>query len=109
VSTDQQHGSPGWGCPAAGCLTAIVATAAAVAWIGFAAYASESAGVQAALLAAFPLGAVCSWALVALVVQLAGKESGAMRWGAPAGCACLGGAALLLVALLFFTTIFPAL
>jgi hypothetical protein len=109
VNTEKRHDGSGWGCPVTGCLGALVATIAAAVWIGIAAYGSETAGVRSTLLASFPVGALVSGALAAMAVRLAGKRSGALRWGAPLGCAFLGGAALLLAAVVFFQLIFPSL
>ena len=70
---------------------------------------SESAGITASMVVAFPLGFVWSGALAAIVLHFMKKASRGVRIGTPFGCGCLGGMAMAAVAVLFFAVIFPEL
>lgn len=100
---------PGWLMPALWIVTAAVGTVVGLAVVVFFAAGSESAGVTATMLAAFPLGLLWSGALAALVVQLSGQTRAGVRIGAPLGCGFVGGLGLLVMVALFFLAIFPAL
>jgi hypothetical protein len=89
---------------------AAVVTLITLAYVGFAAYNSESAGVTAAEIMALPFGFAWSGALAAVIIRLGFKKAGTgLRVGGPMGCGCLGGIVLLLLVLLFFAAIFPSL
>lgn len=77
--------------------------------VGYSAYGSESAGVNAAQLAAFPLGFALSGALAGVVTHFAAKKSPNARFFVPLGCGCLGGVFALGTVGAFFALIFPAL
>jgi hypothetical protein len=89
-------------------LAAAVVTAVSVAGVGILGMNSESAGMEAANLAALPLGFVCSAAPVALVVHFLVKR-GPARVAAPVGCGCLGGIGLLAGLFVFWSAIWPSL
>ncbi len=81
-----------------------------LAYLGFAAYGSESAGVRATYAVALPLGTVWAGAITALAVHLFYKRgSRGVRVGVPMGCGCLGGLILFGLIAVFFMAIFPAL
>lgn len=88
-------------------LAAIVGVLVA-AGVGMAAAGSESAGVAASNLAAFPLGFVCTGAAVALVVHFVARGAG-VRTAVPLGCGCLGGIGAFLALGLFYAAIWPSL
>ena len=78
--------------------------------VGVSAYSSESAGVTAAQLAAFPLGFTLAGALGAAGIHFGVRDATTpVQVGGPVGCGCLGGVAMVAVAVLFFAVIFPAL
>lgn len=70
---------------------------------------SESAGITASMVVAFPLGFVWSGAIAAIVLHFIKKASRGVRLGSPFGCGCLGGIGMAAVAVLFFAVIFPEL
>jgi len=87
-----------------------VATLISLAYVAFAACNSESAGIRAAGIVALPLGMFWGGMLAAIIVQFAWKKaSSGVRIAGPIGCGCLGGIILLVLVLLFFAVIFPAL
>lgn len=89
---------------------ALVVSVGACAGVGLSANDSESAGVFAAQVSAFPLGFVLSAALGGLVVHFAVKRATRLlRTVAPMGCGCLGGFGVLALVMSFFAFIFPAL
>jgi hypothetical protein len=77
--------------------------------VGVAGMRSESGGVEAALLAAAPLGFLLGGALGSVPVHLLVRGSTAGRLLAPVGCGCLAGAATLALVFVFFAAVFPAL
>ncbi|GDX80829.1 hypothetical protein LBMAG42_26400 [Deltaproteobacteria bacterium] len=87
--------------------TALV-TLAVVGAVGVMGYGSESAGMLASNLAAFPLGFVCTGAAVAVVVHFVVK-GGPLRLAVPMGCGCLGGIGLLVGLTVFYAAIWPSL
>ena len=90
-------------------LTLLVAFVSC-AGVGASAYDSESAGVVASQLAAFPLGFALAGTTGAIGIHFGMKQaSNAIRMGGPVGCGCLGGLAMVAMAMLFFVAIFPAL
>lgn len=70
---------------------------------------SESNGITASMVVAFPLGFVWAGALAAIVLFFMKRTSRGIRIGAPFGCGCLGGMGLAAIAVLFFAVIFPEL
>lgn len=96
--------------PMAWVALALLGSIGAGAGIGLSAYDSESAGVMASQLAAFPLGFVLGGALAALIVHFGVKRATTLlRVLGPLGCGCMSGVLLLGTAFVFFTAIFPAL
>lgn len=94
--------------PIAWAVVALVVTLASVACVGVFASGSESDGVFASNVAAFPLGFGCSGAAAALVVHFVVKR-GPLRTAAPLGCGCLGGVGLLAGLFVFYAAIWPSL
>ena len=83
---------------------------AACAGIGLGVNDSESAGVLAAQLSAFPLGFSLSAALAGLIIHFAiQRATTLLRVTGPLGCGCLGGLVTLGVVFGFFVLIFPEL
>ena len=100
------------GCLVAGIWLALAAviTLIALAYVGIAAYNSESGGVLATEIMSLPFGFVWSGVLAAVIIQLGFKKAGTgVRVGGPIGCGCLGGIALLMLVFFFFAAIFPSL
>ena len=90
-------------------LTLIVAFVCC-AGVGVSAYDSESAGVVASQVAAFPLGFALAGTIGAIGIHFGMKQASTpIRVGGPVGCGCLGGLAMVALAVLFFVAIFPAL
>jgi len=81
----------------------------AAAAIGMLAYESEEGGVMATMVAAPFVGAAWSGAFAAAVIWLTRQEKTVVRLGIPFGCAILGGILLLILVVVFFAVIFPAL
>ena len=102
--------APSWIAPIVWIGVALLVTCFGIAGVGLAIADSESAGMTATMLAAFPLTFVWGGAIGALITQLAWrKTSSGIRIGAPFGCGCLGGLAGGALAFVFFAAIFPAL
>ncbi len=96
--------------PAIWVILAMLGSVAAAAGVGLAAADSESMGVSAAQIAAFPLGFLLSAALGGLIVHFAVKRATTLlRVVAPLGCGCLGGLVTLAGVVGFFVAIFPSL
>lgn len=71
---------------------------------------SESAGVQATMIAAFPIGFALTLFLMVWVAHFFFKRSSSVvRLGVPVGCGCGAGLFSVLLAVVFFAAIFPAL
>lgn len=70
---------------------------------------SESAGVTATMVAAFPLGLLWCGAIAGVVTHFAVRRRSMIRVLAPMGCAVLGGFVALGVVGVFFVAIFPSL
>ena len=87
----------------------VLGTLVAAVIIGVAGYDSESAGVTATYAVALPLGLVWGAGIGALIGRFALGSSPTAAKVAPGGCGCLSGILLLVVAVLFFEAIFPAL
>lgn len=88
---------------------AIFLTCAGLGGLGLAIADSESAGVMASMIVAFPLGFVWAGAIAAIVLHFVKRASPPVRLGTPFGCGCLGGLVLGAMSLLFFAVIFPEL
>lgn len=105
-----EESSPGLMMPMAWVILAMLGSVAACAGVGISVADSESAGVVAAQVTAFPLGFLLCGAFAGLIVQFAVKRGTTLlRVLAPMGCGCLGGLIALGGTLVFFTTIFPAM
>jgi hypothetical protein len=119
---------PGWGQPQAappapekpkkaGCLMPVLwlvvtflVTLVCAAFVGLMAADSESKGVEATQVVALPFGFVWGGLLAASIIQIAWKKaSTAVRVAGPLGCGCLGGIIMILLVIVFFSAIFPAL
>lgn len=77
--------------------------------LGIAISDSESAGVTATMVVAFPLGLLWCGAVAALVTHFAVARKSMIRVFAPMGCALFGGCVALVLAAFFFAVIFPEL
>lgn len=77
--------------------------------VGWAGYQSESTGMRAAMVVAFPLGFVWSGALAAMAGYFKPSDKVLVRHGVPLGCGCFGAMAMALVVIVFFGAIWPAL
>lgn len=108
MDTEPEAERPSPAMPILWTVAALVVTVASALCVGVFASGSESDGVAASNLAAFPLGFVCTGAPVALVVHFAVKQ-GAARIAAPLGCGCLGGVGLLAGLFFFYAAIWPSL
>ena len=102
---------PGLTLPLVWLAAGIVGTIAGVAIVGAAAYNSESGGIVATNAAAFPLGALWGGSIGAWIAHFAlrDRDSKGLRIAAPFGCGCLSGVVMLLLSIVFFAAIFPAL
>lgn len=100
---------PGCGMPVAWLIIALVGVCGGAGLVGFQAYGSESAGINAAQLAAFPVGFAATGAIVGFITHFTVKKSPGLRAGLPVGCGCLGGLAAIAAVAVFFTAIFPGL
>ena len=101
---------PGFLMPGIWLGVTILVTLVMMAYVGWTASRSETAGVLATRSAAFPLGVVWAGCLTALAVHLFYKKgSKGVRVGVPLGCGCLGGVILFALIAVFFVAIFPAL
>ncbi|MBW2263062.1 MAG: hypothetical protein JRG91_13875 [Deltaproteobacteria bacterium] len=109
MNVNQEKKGPGCIWPALWGVAAVLGTIICAAVVGIMAADSESAGVTATYIVAFPFGALWSGAIAALIVQFVGKDNKGVRYGVPPGCGCLGGLALLFMIFFFFVAIFPAL
>ena len=89
---------------------AVLGTVGAAAGVGLAVTESESAGINAAQIASFPLGFVLSAALGGLVVHIGIKRATTLlRVVAPLGCGCMGGLLMLGTVVGFVTLVLPTL
>jgi len=79
------------------------------AWVGYAGYHSESAGVRAMYIATFPLGFSFFGLLAAAVGFFVIKESAALKVAVPVVSGGIGGVGTLTLIFVFFEFIFPAL
>ncbi|MFT5687001.1 MAG: hypothetical protein ACI8RZ_007958 [Myxococcota bacterium] len=96
--------------PLAWTAFALLGCMAACLGVGGSAANSETLGVQAAQIAAFPLGFVLAGLLGGLIVHFAVKRGTTLlRVLAPMGCGCIGGLITLVGVFFFFTAIFPSL
>ena len=78
--------------------------------IGISAADSESAGVVAAQISAFPLGFVLGGALAGLIIHFGVKRATTLlRVLGPLGCGCMSGLLMVSLFITFFAVIFPAL
>jgi hypothetical protein len=106
---EEQH-APGMMMPAIWVVLAVLGSVAACVGVGLSASDSETMGVYATKIAAFPLGFLLSAALSGLIIHFAIKRATTLlRVVAPMGCGCLGGLVTLAGAFFFFMAIFPAL
>ena len=96
--------------PAAWVALALLGSIGACAGIGISASDSESAGVAAAQVAAFPLGFVLGGALAGLILHFGvTRATTLLRVLGPLGCGCMSGLLMLSLCVTFFVAIFPAL
>lgn len=100
----------------AGCLMPLVwfliagmGTCAGLAGVGIAVNDSETAGVEATMIAAFPLGLLWSGLLAAAVVHFVVPRPSLARIFVPLGCSFVGACLALAATAFFFMAIFPAL
>lgn len=100
---------PGWGLVIGWLLVALLVGCGGVAAVGLMAYDSESGGVLASQITAFPVGFALSGFAAALAVQLLLRKPGPARMAVPMGCGCLGGLGAVVLTVIFFAAIFPAL
>ena len=100
---------PGWGLVVGWLLVAFLVGCGGLSVVGLMGYQSESGGVLASYISAFPVGFALSGFAAALAVQLLHRKPGPVRMAVPLGCGCLGGLGLMLAAVIFFAAIFPAL
>jgi len=77
--------------------------------VGFAAYGSESAGMQAMQFLALPMGFLWSAAIGAIAMALFKPEKALIRHGVPFGCGCLGGLVFVVAVVVFFGAIWSSL
>jgi hypothetical protein len=103
-----EENKPGCLWPAAWLILGFLGTVIAGVAVGLSAADSESAGVLATQAVAFPVGALWSGGLVALIVHFM-KSGKGVRFGAPIGCGCLGGIIMVALVVVFFVGIFPSL
>ncbi len=96
-----------WTAPVVWLVVAGIGMVICVAVVGVAGYGSESAGVAASYMVAFPLGFLCGGSLAALAGNF--FLTGRVRLAAPFGCGLLAGVVALLMTFVFFAGIFPAL
>lgn len=105
----QPERPPGCAMPIAWILLAFVALVGGAAYVGWSGYNSESAGLSALWVMAFPVGFFGTGAFVGLVTHFVVKKASAARTFVPLGCGCLGGLVLLGAVAAFVTAIFPML
>ncbi len=77
--------------------------------VGIAAAGSESDGVDASLIAGFPVGFLLSAALGGLLIHVSGQRDAKVRIAGPLACGCLGGLAIFGLVVFFFFAVFPSL
>lgn len=106
---DEAHAQPGPLLPIIWWAIAMVAGVCLCLWVAVAGMGSESAGVQAAMLASLPLGFLFGGAIGSIPVHLLVRGSTAARLLAPAGCGCLSAGAVASLVAFFFAVVFPAL
>lgn len=91
-------------------LLAMLGAIGAAAGVGVGLTTSESAGISAAQIAAFPLGFVLSAALCGLIVHIGIKRATTLlRVMAPLGCGCMGGMLMLGAVFGFVLVVLPML
>ena len=90
-------------------VLALVGTCVCAVAVGMAIADSESAGVTATMVIAFPMGLLWCGAIAAVVTHFAIGRKSLVRTLAPIGCAVFGGCIALVVAGFFFAVIFPEL
>ena len=105
---EDENGRPGFAMPGIWLLLAISVSLLCCAGVGFAISKSESQGMNASMLASFPVGFLLSGLAAALVTHFVARHP-AVRAFAPLGCGCFGGLGLFAVVFLFFAVIFPSL
>ena len=106
---EQQVRPAGWLMPALWLAVAAFGSLIALGVVVVCAIDSETAGINATMAVAFPLGLLWSGALAGVVIHLMHNDKPAVRIAAPFGCGCLGGLVLFALVALFFVAIFPAL
>lgn len=100
---------PSWLMPLVWLGLTLIVSFIAIVFVGVATYNSESAGVVATQLAAFPVGLLWGGLLSALTIQLFKAKTMALRIGVPITCGLLAGIVVLTLTVLFFVVIFPLL
>ncbi len=88
---------------------ALLACCGGGAWVGFAGYNSESAGVRAMYVAALPMGFTLFGLLGAAAGHFLVKESALLKVVLPVVAGGVGGPLVLALIFVFFQFIFPAL
>ena len=109
MSAQPEKKGPGCIWPALWGVAAVLGTIVCASFLILMVADSESAGVTATYIVAFPFGALWSGAIAALIVQFVGKDNKGVRYGVPPGCGCLGGLAFLFMIFFFLVAIFPSL
>ena len=100
---------PGWGLVVGWLVVALLLGCGGLGVVALMASGSESGGVLATNITAFPVGFALSGFVAALAVQLLHRKPGPVRMAVPLGCGCLGGLATMFAVVIFFAVIFPAL
>ena len=106
---DEARTEPGPLMPIVWWAVAMVAGVCLFLWVGVAGMGSESAGVQAAMIASLPVGFLLGGAVASIPVHLLVRGSTAGRLLAPAGCGCLSAGLVASLVMFFFAVVFPAL
>lgn len=109
VDPSDERAPPGWGLVIGWLVVALLVGCGGLGVVGLMAYDSESGGVMASQITAFPMGFAFSGLLAALGVQLLHRKPGPARMAVPLGCGCLGGLGAVVAVVIFFVAIFPAL
>lgn len=109
IEEEDEESAPGCAMPIVWSIVAAVVTVLACGGIGVMASGSESAGVSASQIAAFPLCAALSTVAVAIPVHFLVKKSTPIRLAAPPTAGCLGGILGVGMLFVFYAVIWPSL